>query len=179
MTKTAEKAILPALRPRPALERSGHVARDPAAVEVAFLCLDPLPVDVAGIHARRVEGDVVRDGLVARGRRRVAPGRVLGRTPGDRDGVVARDALPLAEGRTARAPEEPREADVLGREVVGGGLARLQHAERARGLRDDAAVEHDAELAAAPLHARGARIVPHRLLAGAGLDAARGGRHAS
>src|SRR5439155_10329225 len=146
----AEVTILPGLRPRPALERSGHVARDPAAVEVAFLCLDPLSVDVAGIHARRVEGDVVRDGLVAGGRRRVEPGRVLGRTARDRDGVIVRNALPLAEGRVARGREERREADVLGREVVGGGLARLQHAERARGLRDDAVVEHDAELAAAP-----------------------------
>jgi len=150
-----------------------------ATVEVTFLRLHPLAIDVAGIHARRVEGDVVRDRLVAGGRRRVEPGGVLCRTAGDRDGVVTRDALPLAAGRMVRAREERREADVLGREVVGGGLARLQHAERARGLRDDAAVEHDPQPAAAPLHARGARIVPHRLLAGAGLDAARGGQHAS
>src|SRR5207253_93396 len=92
----------------------------------------PLAVQVAGIHARRVEGDVVRDRLVARGRRRVRPGRVLGRAARDRDAVVVRDALPLAEGRVARAREEPREPDVLGREVVGGRLARLQHPERAR-----------------------------------------------
>src|SRR5881628_723060 len=106
MTKTAEEAILPALRLRPALERSDHVARDPAAVEVALLCQHPLAVDVAGIHARRVEGDVVRDRLVAGGRRRVEPGGVLGRTAGNRDGVVARDALPLARSRMARAREE-------------------------------------------------------------------------
>src|SRR3989475_9856759 len=154
MTKTAEKAILPALRPRPALELPARVARAPAAVEVTLLCPHPLAVDVAGIHARRVEGDVVRDRLVARGRRRVEPGGVLGRPAGDRDAVMARDALPLAEGRMARAREERREADVLGGEVVGGGLARLQHAERARGLRDDAAAEHDLQPAAAPLHAR-------------------------
>src|SRR5438552_3950428 len=92
MTKTAEKAILPALRPRPALERSDHVGRDPAAIEIAFLRLHPLAVDVAGIHASRVEGDVVRDRLVAGGRRLVEPGGVLRRTAGDRDGVVARVA---------------------------------------------------------------------------------------
>src|SRR2546427_10536450 len=118
MTKTAEKAILPALRPRPALERSAHVARDPAAVEVTLLWPHPLAVDVAGIHARRGEGDVLRDRLVARGRRRVEPGGILGRTAGNREGVMARNALPFAEGRMVRAREERRDADDLARAVV-------------------------------------------------------------
>src|SRR3989454_8084877 len=119
-TSAPSSVVLPALRPRPALERSAHVARDPAAVEVTLLWPHPLAADVARIHARRVEGDVVRDRLVSRGRRRVEPGGVLGRTAGDRDGVMACDALPLAEGRMARAREGRREGAVLGRAVVGG-----------------------------------------------------------
>ena len=111
-------------------------------------------------------------------RGRVVPSRgCLDLGPSDRDrrqlvasGTLTRSRSAFPPGvalRLSPVPDTPA------------GERHVAHAERARGLRDDAAVEHDPQPAAAPLHARGARIVPHRLLAGARLDAARGGRHAS
>jgi hypothetical protein len=55
----------PAERSRWSLEGAEQVGCDPAAVEVAPLCLHAFCAKPCGIHAARVEGDVVAQRFVA------------------------------------------------------------------------------------------------------------------
>src|SRR5262245_5705694 len=114
-----------------------------ATREAAVLRVHSLAVDVADVHPSRVDRDAVLEQRVARGRIRIGP-RGLARDPVAHHRVeVARDPLPLAEGLEVGRAEAGAPV-VTGRDVVRGGLARLEHAERARGVCDHLPAEdHD------------------------------------
>src|SRR5881628_356192 len=85
---------LPGFTSRSPLERSDEFRSDPAAVIEPRLRLDPVLADPTDIHPARVECDVVRDHLIARIRRAVAPGGVLcPPTPGRHGPVTPRPSI--------------------------------------------------------------------------------------
>ena len=150
--------------PRRALEGADDVGRDPAAVEVAFLCDDELVVDVAGVHPARVEGHRVTDRLEARTRladtsRRRATARVPPATTSKYEALP----LPLAERLATAGRLEGTGRDVLERDVVHGRVARLEHTVRASRVHDRLAAEHDADAARGRLDTRRTRVVPDGL----------------
>src|SRR5215218_6557535 len=87
---------LPAPGSRSTLERADYVGGDPTPVEVPFLRLDLLPPDPAGVHLRRVEGDVVSEVRERWRRVRVEPRGPRLLTLFRRNVVVAGPPLPFA-----------------------------------------------------------------------------------
>ncbi len=154
---------LPAAGAGGALEGPADVGSDPAAVEAACLRADALVVQVARVHAPRVEGDVVAQGGEGGNRVGVGPRRRLGRATAGRHVEVACVALPLAEravlGGGAQAPLQ----DVSWRHVDRGRMARLEHAHRAGRVGDHDAAELHAHAPRAGLETRRARVVPDAL----------------
>ncbi len=143
------------------------VVGDPAAVEAALLRADRLAVDRAAVHRRRVDGDGVAQPGEGGRRVGVGPPRALGPQPAPDDGEVVGPALPLAHRRPGGRDERARRP-VLAGEVPGRRVAGLQHPPGARRPADLDPAEHDDDLAVRPLQPRRARVVPDRLLAGAG-----------
>ena len=151
---------LPAARPGRPFERAHDVARDPAAVEVAFLRLDDLAVDAAFAHTRRIERNTIDELFEARQRTRVAPGRSLG-TPTIHNHVeVDRGTLPLAQGRSRPAGAEHAFGDVRDGDVVDRRVTRLEDSSRPARIGDDDGFEHDPDSLPARLQPRRPRIVP-------------------
>src|SRR6185295_19054203 len=139
--------------------RPDNIARDPAAIEVAGLRLDPLVVHQAGLHFRWVECDIVFDRCEQCARTRIEPGHVLCHLLADSDGVVGRMPLPLTESRTAAYPQVFH-SHILRWDVVGWRVAGLQHAPGAACLCDQHAVEDHLKVSAAVLDPRRTWVIP-------------------
>src|SRR5215212_2350892 len=136
---------LPAPGSRGALERADYVGGDPTPVEVSLLRLDLLPSDPAGVHLRRVEGDVVSEVRKRRRRVRVEPcgPRLLALFR--RKVVVAGPPLPFAV-RTPSRGLQMLHPDVPQRDVVHGRRARLGRARRPRSVGERDGTEDDLDL---------------------------------
>src|SRR5215217_7714824 len=161
---------LPAPGAGSALEGSDYLRSDPTAVEIPRLCLDLLAVYPAGVHRRRVERHVVFETLVRRNRAGVVPGGPrLATLVGD-DVVVARPALPLAHRGPLRGPQVLH-PDVLRWDVVDRRMAGLEHPLGARRVGERHPAEDHLNTSLRLLQPRRARVIPHGLPAGTGLDA--------
>src|SRR5829696_2501230 len=159
---------LPAQRAGAALKGAYDLGGDPAAVEAPLLRPDPLLIDPAGVHERRVEGYIVFKARKGGDRVRVGPGGPPFFSPVSLDVVVARRPLPLAKGRPSGGLEVLH-PDVLGRDVVDRRVTYLQNALGARrvGERDPAKDHLDAPLRVLELWR--ARVVPDGFLPWTGL----------
>src|ERR687890_685652 len=155
---------LPTPSSRGTFEWADYVGGDPTPVEVPLLRLDLLPPDPAGVHLRRVEGDVVSEVRERWRRVRVGPSgpRLLALLR--RNVVVAGPPLPFAV-RTPSRGLQMLHPDVIPRDVVHGRVARLEHALRPRSVGERHAAEDDLDLLVDVLEPRRARVVPHGLLA--------------
>src|SRR5262249_17241453 len=91
------RAALEPTAARPASDRPAPLAGPPPAVEAAFLRLDTLPVEVAGVHEPRIHADAVAQHRVARSGARVRPRGRTRHAVADHEVEVASHALELAE----------------------------------------------------------------------------------
>ena len=163
----ADRPPSPAVRARPTLERPDDAVGDPPAVEATLLrahhlAVDDAPVDQSGHH-----GHGVPDHGEAGRRVRVEPARP-GRDDVTRDQVeVGGRALPLAPRGPGRGTQCSLD-EGLARQVVGRGVAGLQHPPRRRRVGNPLAAQPDLDGLVARLDPRRARIVPDGLLAGCG-----------
>src|SRR5216683_2310414 len=151
-------ARLPALGAGLALERADDPLGDPAPIELAWLRPGLLVADVAGVHRRAVERDVIADRLVAGLRVVVRPADVLERPVADAQRVIGGEPLPLTDG-VARGLGQEVAPDVSYREVEDRRAEGLEDALRLRGVRDRLAVEHDLDALRDRLDARRTRVV--------------------
>src|SRR2546421_6195552 len=92
--------MLPTKCASPAFKRADDLSGDPATIEITFLCLHFLTVDITYIHLAGVNGYVAYDSLVRMGRMPVIPGCIRYLFIFHRNGIVGRAAFPLTEGGT-------------------------------------------------------------------------------
>jgi hypothetical protein len=147
-------------------ERSDHFRRYPAAVESPRLGFHAFPTETA-IDTPGVKREISLDNLEARSGSFIAPGNRFARVL--RESPVGRRPLPLTVSAVTRWLEGG-EIDVVPGNIEGRWAGRFHHLVGARRpCQDRAAVAHF-EKTPVPPDGRRPRIVPHRLLAGAGLD---------
>src|SRR5215212_197005 len=167
---TEVPSLLPAPGAGSALEGSDYLRGDPTAVEIPQLRLDLLAVYPASIHLRGVERHVLSEIPIRRNRVGVVPGGPrLATLVGD-DVVVARPALPLAHRGPLRGPQVLH-PDVLRWDVVDRRMAGLEHPLGARRVGERHPAEDHLDASLRVLQPRRARVIPHGLPAGTGLDA--------
>jgi hypothetical protein len=136
---------LPPERSRTTLKRTHDLTRDPAAVEITGLGLHLFAIDVAGVHARRIEGDVVGESLEAGRGVWVVPGGVGEGAVADAERIVGGRALPFTEAG-AGSGRQVFHFYVLRRNIVDGRVTRLQDAFRVLCIGDNDAVQDDLDV---------------------------------
>src|SRR5215210_6264148 len=100
-------------------------------VEVALLRLHALLADPCGIHAARIEGDVVAQRFVSGRRVAVGPADSVDAPAADDRVEVVRDSFELTPCRSSAGRSQQLGPDVVGRDIDGGRVTGLQHTKRA------------------------------------------------
>lgn len=131
----------PVPRPGRTLDAPLQIGRHPSAVVVAQLRFDPLIADPRLVHEPGIEGDMPRQRGERRGRSVVGPCRARGRLAFDQDVKVAGGALPFAEACPRSRAE--RGLHVLGRQIIGRRVVRLEDAQGARRVGHHSPAEND------------------------------------
>src|SRR6266851_378103 len=116
--------MLPSKCSSTAFKGSNNIAGDPATIEITFLCLHFLTVDITSIHLARVNGYVACNSLVRMGRMPVIPGCICYLFVFHCNRIVRGAAFPLTEGRT-RCWLEILQLYILWRNIIDRGVARL------------------------------------------------------
>src|SRR5271165_3393101 len=153
----------PCFRSRSTLKRPDDIRGDPAAVELSWLSLHALFIDVTGVHPARIEGEMTSDRVVIGRRRLVAPSGLRCELVAQTQRPVGSRTLELTKAATCARYEQVLPYVCPG-DVVHGGMAGFEYTHRTICICDDLSSKLHPDSFRRRLGPGRTRVIPNRFL---------------